>query len=62
MIDDRTGLASEPHPHAAHYTWTADSNRFGWTSLLGAFPGGHDVSTYELRMSGGLGLPATQLF
>lgn len=30
MLDDRTG----PHPHAGRLVWTADNNRFGWSSYL----------------------------
>ncbi len=46
MLDDRTVTAPDPHPHVGEYIWTADSNRFGWTALLGKEPGGPDVSPY----------------
>ena len=48
MLDDRTGAANEtnPHPYTGQFFWTAASNRFGWTSMLGAEPGGLDVSPY----------------
>jgi acetyl esterase/lipase len=45
MLDDRT-VTAEPHPYTGEYVWTADNNRFGWTSLLGKEPGGPDVSPY----------------
>jgi acetyl esterase/lipase len=45
MLDDRT-CTSAPHPYAGEFIWTAQSNRFGWTSLLGHAPGGDDVSPY----------------
>ncbi len=45
MLDDRTCTAP-PHPYAGAFIWTAQSNRFGWTSLLGHAPGGDDVSPY----------------
>lgn len=46
MIDDRTCVVAEPHPYAGEFVWTPASNHFGWTSLLGAPPGGGDVSPY----------------
>ncbi len=46
MLDDRTVTAVAPHPYTGEYVWTADSNRFGWTALLGKEPGGPDVSPY----------------
>lgn len=45
MLDDRTCTAA-PHPYAGEFIWTAQSNSFGWTSLLGHAPGGDDVSPY----------------
>jgi acetyl esterase/lipase len=45
MLDDRT-VTADPHPYAGEFIWTADHNRFGWTSLLGQEPGGPDVSPY----------------
>ena len=46
MLDDRTGSAMDaaPHPYAGEFVWTAANNRFGWSCLLGAEPGGADVS------------------
>ena len=46
MIDDRTCTRSDPHPYAGEFIWTHQSNIFGWTALLGAAPGGDDVSPY----------------
>jgi acetyl esterase/lipase len=46
MIDDRTGSVGEAHPYAGEFLWTAASNRFGWSSLLGTAPGGDGVSPY----------------
>lgn len=45
MLDDRTCTAP-PHPYAGEFVWTAQSNRFGWSALLGHAPGGDDVSPY----------------
>jgi len=61
MLDDRTCVAADPHPFAGEYLWTAPNNRFGWTSLLGAAPGGADVSPYAApaRAESLEGLPAT---
>lgn len=46
MLDDRTVTSADPHPYTGEFIWTADSNRFGWRSLLGQEPGGPDVSPY----------------
>jgi acetyl esterase/lipase len=43
MLDDRTGSTRMPPPFIGAYGWTADSNKFGWTSLLGVPPGGASV-------------------
>ncbi len=45
MLDDRT-VTADPHPFTGDLVWTRDDNRFAWTSLLGAEPGGADVSPY----------------
>jgi acetyl esterase/lipase len=45
MLDDRS-VTEERDPGAGTYVWTRGSNRFGWTSLLGAEPGAADVSPY----------------
>ena len=61
MIDDRTCTAEAPHPHAGEYVWTAKSNHFGWSSLLGQEPGGEGVSPYAAaaRATDLSGLPPT---
>jgi acetyl esterase/lipase len=61
MLDDRTGTAGEPHPFAGEFIWTADSNRFGWTSLLGHAPAAEAVSPYAApaRARSLAGLPPT---
>jgi triacylglycerol lipase len=46
MIDDRTCITADPHPYTGEFVWTADSNRFGWASLLGQAPGAEGVSPY----------------
>ncbi len=46
MLDDRTCVTADPHPHTGHFVWNAASNSFGWSSLLGEEPGGDDVSCY----------------
>ncbi|QDZ06779.1 alpha/beta hydrolase [Sphingomonas panacisoli] len=45
MIDDRT-CAGDQHPHTGEFIWTPHNNHFGWQALLGAEPGGADVSPY----------------
>lgn len=61
MIDDRTCTTTDPHPHAGEYVWTAKSNHFGWSCLLGQEPGGEGVSSYAAaaRASDVSGLPPT---
>jgi acetyl esterase/lipase len=61
MIDDRTCVHADPHPHAGEFIWTPHNNRFGWTALLGREPGGDDVSPYAAaaRAEDLSGLPPT---
>lgn len=61
MIDDRTCVTPTPNPVAGEFIWTPHNNRFGWTALLGAPPGGPDVSPYAAaaRASDLSGLPPT---
>lgn len=61
MLDDRTCTRADPNPHAGEFIWTPDSNRFGWTSLLGHEPGGEGVSPYAApaRAESLAGLPRT---
>jgi acetyl esterase/lipase len=35
MLDDRTGSSRSVPPHIGEFVWTAESNAFGWSSLLG---------------------------
>lgn len=62
MLDDRT-CTLDQGPHAGAFLWTAASNRFGWTALLGEAPGGADVSPYAAPARAGdlAGLPPTFL-
>jgi triacylglycerol lipase len=61
MLDDRTCVHPDPHPHAGEFIWHAHNNRFGWTSLLGREPGGEGVSPYAAaaRAESLAGLPPT---
>ena len=63
MLDDRTCTTTDPNPYAGEFIWTPASNRFGWTSLLGAEPGGTDVSPYAApaRAADLAGLPPTYI-
>lgn len=46
MLDDRTCVTPDPHPHTGDFIWTPQSNHFGWSSLLGVEPGSAGVSPY----------------
>jgi len=46
MIDDRTAVRKDLHPHVGEFVWTQQHNYFGWHSLLGREPGSADVSAY----------------
>lgn len=61
MIDDRTCVHPDPHPHAGEFIWTPHNNRFGWNALLGRAPGGDGVSPYAAaaRAEDLSGLPPT---
>jgi triacylglycerol lipase len=62
MIDDRTCVEGDPHPHTGEFIWTRASNLFGWRSLLGGqAPGGANVSAYAAaaRATDVSGLPPT---
>jgi acetyl esterase/lipase len=43
MLDDRTGSTRPVPPHIGEFIWTAESNVFGWTSLLGVPAGSPKV-------------------
>jgi triacylglycerol lipase len=63
MLDDRTCIGAHPHPYTGGFVWTAASNHFGWSSLLGGAPGGEDVSPYAAaaRAENLAGLPAAYI-
>jgi triacylglycerol lipase len=63
MIDDRTAVRKDLHPHVGEFVWTQDHNYFGWRSLLGKEPGSADVSPYAAasRASDVSGLPPTYI-
>jgi acetyl esterase/lipase len=46
MLDDRTAALVNRNPFTGHHLWTHDSNRFGWTALLGGTPGAVGISPY----------------
>lgn len=45
-LDDRTCLRTNLSPLVGEFIWGQASNRYAWTSMLGAPPGGDDVSPY----------------
>ncbi len=61
MLDDRTAAEGPASPHLGEFVWTHAANVFGWTSLLGAPPGGEGVSPYAApaRAENLAGLPPT---
>jgi len=63
MLDDRTVVSTDPNPYTGEFIWTAESNRFGWTALLGQEPGSAGVSPYAAaaRAESLVGLPPTFL-
>jgi acetyl esterase/lipase len=63
MIDDRTAVRKDLHPHVGEFVWTQANNYFGWRSLLGLEPGSPDVSPYAAaaRAADVAGLPPTYI-
>ena len=61
MLDDRTVVDTDPSPFFGQFVWTPEANRFGWASLLGAEPGGRDISPFAApaRATDLVGLPPT---
>jgi acetyl esterase/lipase len=59
-LDDRTGSTAPVPPYIGHYMWTAASNRFAWTSLLGKQAGATEPPTGSVpaRVENLAGLPA----
>lgn len=43
MLDDCTGSTRQPPPGVGELVWTAESNRFGWSSFLGVPAGSRRV-------------------
>jgi acetyl esterase/lipase len=63
MLDDRTVVDPDPSPYFGEFIWPPAANRFGWTSLLGAEPGGPDISPFAApaRATDLSGLPPTYI-
>jgi triacylglycerol lipase len=63
MIDDRSAVRKDLHPHVGEFVWTQENNYFGWRSLLGREPGLADVSPYAAasRAADVSGLPPTYI-
>jgi acetyl esterase/lipase len=61
MLDDRTGSSRKAPPSLGHFIWTAEDNRFGWTSLLGVPAGSPHVppNSVPARVTNLAGLPPT---
>jgi len=61
MLDDRTAANGAASSYLGEFVWTPAANVFGWTSLLGAAPGGLEVSPYAApaRADNLAGLPPT---
>jgi acetyl esterase/lipase len=59
MLDDRTGSSRPVPPHIGAFVWTAESNRFGWSSLLGIPAGSPSVppGSVPARVENLAGLP-----
>jgi acetyl esterase/lipase len=63
MIDDRSAVRQDLHPHVGEFVWTQKNNYFGWRSLLGKEPGSAGVSPYAAaaRATDVAGLPPTYI-
>ena len=61
MLDDRTGSSRSVPPHIGKILWTAESNRFGWSSFLGVDAGSNNVPAQAVpaRITNLSGLPPT---
>ncbi len=61
MLDDRTGSTRQTQPWVGQHIWTAQDNRFGWSSLLGVAAGSASVphGSVPARVENLKGLPAT---
>lgn len=63
MLDDRTCVTGDRHPHTGEFIWTPHNNYFGWSALLGVAPGSAGVSCYAApaRANDLRGLPPTYI-
>jgi acetyl esterase/lipase len=63
MIDDRSAVRRDLHPHVGEFVWTQENNYFGWRSLLDTEPGSADTSPYAAasRAADVSGLPPTYI-
>lgn len=61
MLDDRTGSTNRLPPYIGHFAWNEESNRFGWSALLGVPAGSNKVppGAVPARVSSVAGLPPT---
>jgi acetyl esterase/lipase len=61
MLDDRTGSTVSVPDHIGNFLWTRNSNRFGWSALLGVPAGSDDVpiGAVPARATDLAGLPPT---
>jgi acetyl esterase/lipase len=61
MLDDRTGSSRRVPPYIGKYVWVPESNRFGWSSLLGVPAGSRVVpaGAVPARVANLAGLPPT---
>lgn len=59
MLDDRTGSTHHLPPYLGHYIWNEESNRFGWSALLGVPAGSAKVppGSVPARVTSVAGLP-----
>jgi acetyl esterase/lipase len=63
MLDDRTCVDPELSPFIGEFTWSRQSNDYGWAARLGVAPGSDGVSPYAApgRMEDLSGLPPTYI-
>lgn len=61
MLDDRTGSERHLPKHLGYFGWSAESNVYGWSALLGAAAGSSSVpdTAVPARTSNLSGLPPT---
>lgn len=63
MLDDRTGSTRTIAPWIGELLWTSQSNRFGWSAMLGIAAGSQNVpyGAVPARVENLNGLPATYI-